>query len=85
MVAFLTDTLIVVAFILRVIGLGAKGEDATVYYRVTSFQVLSFVSPLIWCVKRNFRLTSVFDLIGCRTSENTSIARAGRGITFLQN
>ncbi|KAF5358902.1 hypothetical protein D9758_004822 [Tetrapyrgos nigripes] len=46
-VAIITDSLLLAAFILRVIGIRAIDEKST-HLRVTSFQVLSFVSPLIW-------------------------------------
>jgi hypothetical protein len=46
-IAFLTDGLLLAAFILRVIGLEAVGQKSS-DMRYRSFQILSFVSPLIW-------------------------------------
>ncbi|KAF9534693.1 calcium activated cation channel [Crepidotus variabilis] len=54
-IAFITDGLLFSAFILRVIGLESTGDQAT-FYRLKSFQVLSFVSPVIW-----MKLVTVFD------------------------
>ncbi|EIW82309.1 hypothetical protein CONPUDRAFT_81817 [Coniophora puteana RWD-64-598 SS2] len=53
-IAFITDCLLAAAFILRVVGLNQQGEAAN-YYRLRSFQVLSFVAPFIWL------LLTVFD------------------------
>lgn len=44
--AGLTDTILLAAFVLRVMDLN---NDAN-HYRLKSFQVLSFVAPLIWYV-----------------------------------
>jgi hypothetical protein len=49
-IAFVTDSLLIAAFALRVVGLreeNANPEHA-VALRLKSFQVLSFVSPFIW-------------------------------------
>ncbi|KAJ7572505.1 hypothetical protein C8J56DRAFT_989280 [Mycena floridula] len=54
-VSFLTDSLLMTAFVFRLIGLRSNGDQATAV-RTTSFQVLSFVSPLIW-----MKLITVFD------------------------
>ncbi|RDB19925.1 Calcium channel YVC1 [Hypsizygus marmoreus] len=54
-VAFVTDGLLLAAFILRVIGFAAVGDEAATM-RLRSFQVLSFVSPVIW-----MKLITVFD------------------------
>ncbi|KIJ69974.1 hypothetical protein HYDPIDRAFT_104644 [Hydnomerulius pinastri MD-312] len=54
-VAFFTDALLLAAFILRVAGLSAIGDQATTY-RLHSFQVLSFVAPFI-CME----LITIFD------------------------
>jgi hypothetical protein len=48
-VAIITDALLLTAFILRVIGLDSLDEKGD-QIRLHSFQVLSFVSPVIWCV-----------------------------------
>ncbi|THV08302.1 calcium activated cation channel [Dendrothele bispora CBS 962.96] len=55
MVAIITDSLLLAAFILRIVGLKETGDHST-QLRVNSFQVLSFVSPLIW-----MKLVTVFD------------------------
>lgn len=49
-VAVLTDSLLVWAFVLRVIGLAqpAWNHDKQEAYKLHSFQVLSCVAPLIW-------------------------------------
>ncbi|KII94963.1 hypothetical protein PLICRDRAFT_33792 [Plicaturopsis crispa FD-325 SS-3] len=54
-VSFMTDSLLATAFVLRMIGLGAN-QDRMAVVRLKSFQVLSFVSPLI-CME----LVTVFD------------------------
>ncbi|TFK43743.1 calcium activated cation channel [Crucibulum laeve] len=54
-ISLITDTLLLTAFILRVIGFTAHGEQVD-YMRLRSFQVLSFVSPFIW-----MKLITVFD------------------------
>ncbi|KAH7916291.1 hypothetical protein BJ138DRAFT_1140008 [Hygrophoropsis aurantiaca] len=54
-VAFITDGLLLSAFILRMAGLWAYGEQAN-NLRFRSFQVLSFVAPFIW-----MKLITVFD------------------------
>jgi len=46
-VGFITDSLLLTAFILRIIGLSATG-DKEASMRLHSFQVLSCVSPFIW-------------------------------------
>lgn len=46
-VSLLTDALFMTAFVLRVIGLASTGSTAE-HTKLRSFQVLSFVSPLIW-------------------------------------
>jgi hypothetical protein len=48
-VAIITDALLLTAFILRVSGLASLGGERD-QLRLHSFQVLSFVSPFIWCV-----------------------------------
>lgn len=48
-IAFVTDTLLLSAFILRVISVVAEGEKEAAM-RLRSFQVLSCVSPFIWWV-----------------------------------
>ena len=45
--AFVTDGLLFTAFLLRLIGLEESGDQAA-QMRLRSFQVLSFVAPLIW-------------------------------------
>jgi hypothetical protein len=47
--SFITDALLLTAFILRVYGL-ASPEGNRDQLLLRSFQVLSFVSPFIWCV-----------------------------------
>ncbi|EPQ59899.1 hypothetical protein GLOTRDRAFT_35258 [Gloeophyllum trabeum ATCC 11539] len=47
-VSFVTDTLLCIAFVLRISGLLAAGDEASANLRLRSFQVLSFVAPLIW-------------------------------------
>ncbi|KAF8076642.1 calcium activated cation channel [Lyophyllum atratum] len=54
-VSFVTDCLLVTAFILRVVSLTGRADD-DVTMQLRSFQVLSFVSPLIW-----MKLITVFD------------------------
>lgn len=54
-VNLLTDALFMTAFVLRVIGLSSTGSTAE-HTKFRSFQVLSFVSPLIW-----MKLITVFD------------------------
>ncbi|KAF8827041.1 hypothetical protein HHX47_DHR5001051 [Lentinula edodes] len=54
-VAFLTNSLLLAAFILRIIGLH-DNTDYSAKLRLNSFQVLSFVAPFIW-----MRLITVFD------------------------
>jgi hypothetical protein len=49
-VAFVTDTLLVVAFVIRLVGLRTHEDEEAIALRLKSFQVLSFVSPLIWSV-----------------------------------
>jgi hypothetical protein len=46
-IAFVTDSLLLTAFVLRILGLLAHGDDEAAF-RLHSFQVLSCVSPLIW-------------------------------------
>jgi len=46
-IASVTDALLLTAFILRFIGIKASGDKAA-EMRLRSFQVLSFVAPLIW-------------------------------------
>jgi len=46
-IAFVTDALLLAAFILRFLGIEASGGKAA-EMRLRSFQVLSFVAPLIW-------------------------------------
>lgn len=43
----ITDTILIVAFSLRLAGLTAHGEQYT-SLRMQSFQWLSFAAPLIW-------------------------------------
>ena len=49
-VSLCTDALLVTAFTLRMVGMASQGDN---YFklRVRSFQVLSFVAPLIWYVR----------------------------------
>ncbi|KAH0587840.1 hypothetical protein H2248_006596 [Termitomyces sp. 'cryptogamus'] len=54
-IAFITDSLFVAAFTLRVIGLSSTGETSS-DARLKSFQVLSFAAPFIW-----MKLVTVFD------------------------
>lgn len=46
-IAFITNTLLLVAFTLRIAGLAAAGSRAG-DLKLNSFQVLSFVAPFIW-------------------------------------
>ncbi|KIJ20360.1 hypothetical protein PAXINDRAFT_166432 [Paxillus involutus ATCC 200175] len=55
-VAFITDALLVSAFVLRIAGLQAANEQAASVLRLRSFQVLSFVAPFI-CTE----LVTIFD------------------------
>jgi hypothetical protein len=59
-VAFMTDILLLSAFILRVIGLSmnANHDDRAQDLHFKSFQVLSCVAPLIW-----LKLVSVFFIL----------------------
>ncbi|KAF8165552.1 calcium activated cation channel [Crassisporium funariophilum] len=54
-IAFITDSLLMAAFVLRVIGLGTQGDQEAAM-RLRSFQILSCVSPFIW-----MKLITVFD------------------------
>ncbi|KAI0068594.1 calcium activated cation channel [Artomyces pyxidatus] len=54
-VSFVTDGLLIAAFVLRVIGLASHDSQADTL-RLRSFQVLSYVSPFIW-----MKLVTVFD------------------------
>ncbi|EKM59313.1 uncharacterized protein PHACADRAFT_249722 [Phanerochaete carnosa HHB-10118-sp] len=53
-VSLSTDALLVAAFCLRIMGLSSHGEQYT-NLRVKSFQVLSFVAPLVWYVEHGFK------------------------------
>src|SRR5712671_4373124 len=53
-VATITDALLFTALTLRLSGLAASGGKQD-QLRLHSFQVLSFVAPLIWCVFDHFR------------------------------
>ncbi|EGO02051.1 hypothetical protein SERLA73DRAFT_71198 [Serpula lacrymans var. lacrymans S7.3] len=55
-IAFITDSLLLAAFVLRVLGLGADADRAS-ELRLTSFQVLSCVSPFICFIE----LVTIFD------------------------
>ncbi|KDQ64365.1 hypothetical protein JAAARDRAFT_144983 [Jaapia argillacea MUCL 33604] len=55
-VSFITDSLLVAAFILRVVGIFSTGDEPSAHFRLKSFQVLSFVAPLIWV-----EIVTVFD------------------------
>ncbi|KAF8969434.1 calcium activated cation channel [Flammula alnicola] len=55
-IAFVTDCILLSAFILRVLGLVAVDEGQEAALRLRSFQVLSCVSPFIW-----MKLVTVFD------------------------
>ncbi|KAJ3971636.1 calcium activated cation channel [Lentinula raphanica] len=54
-VAFVTNSLLLAAFILRMVGLH-DNTDSSATLRLHSFQVLSFVAPFIW-----MKLITVFD------------------------
>lgn len=54
-IAFVTDSLLLTAFVLRILGLIADGENEAAF-RLHSFQILSCVSPFIW-----MKLITVFD------------------------
>lgn len=47
-VSLLTDSLLISAFIFRIMGLYATDDDHSSALKLRSFQVLSCVSPLIW-------------------------------------
>lgn len=47
-IALITDALLIIAFILRVVGMQTANEDGGAYWRLYSFQVLSCVAPFIW-------------------------------------
>ncbi|KAF8605353.1 calcium activated cation channel [Ceratobasidium sp. AG-I] len=47
-VSLLTDSLLISAFIFRILGLYAADDDQSSALKLRSFQVLSCVSPLIW-------------------------------------
>ncbi|KAJ3572869.1 hypothetical protein NP233_g2814 [Leucocoprinus birnbaumii] len=55
-IAFIIDALLVAAFALRVAGISAANDDAGAHWRLSSFQVLSFVAPFIW-----MKLVTIFD------------------------
>lgn len=46
-VSFVTDCLLTAAFVLRIAGIAATGDEATIL-RVRSFQCLSLAAPLLW-------------------------------------
>jgi hypothetical protein len=48
--AFVADALLIAAFVYRMLGLKAKNEAEAHALQLKSFQILSFVSPLIWFV-----------------------------------
>lgn len=54
-ISFLTDSLLLVAFVLRVVGVSSP-EPRSVTIRILSFQCLSFVAPLIW-----MKIIPIFD------------------------
>ncbi|KAG1846767.1 hypothetical protein DFJ58DRAFT_798534 [Suillus subalutaceus] len=54
-VAFITDSILLAAFLLRIAGLCATGNNSNTL-RLRSFQVLSFVAPFIW-----IKLITIFD------------------------
>ncbi|KAJ3505660.1 hypothetical protein NLJ89_g7303 [Agrocybe chaxingu] len=54
-IAFITDSLLLSAFTLRIVGLHATGENSSMMH-LRSFQVLSCVAPFIW-----MKLLTVFD------------------------
>ncbi|KAG1761379.1 hypothetical protein EDD22DRAFT_897285 [Suillus occidentalis] len=54
-VAFITDSLLLAACLLRIAGLYATGDHSNTL-RLRSFQVLSFVAPFIW-----IKLITIFD------------------------
>lgn len=56
MVSLITDSLILAAFILRVVAMRVTDDEQQIGLRIASFQVLSFVSPFIW-----MKLLTVFD------------------------
>ncbi|KAK0453779.1 hypothetical protein EV421DRAFT_1766345 [Armillaria borealis] len=56
MVSLITDSLILAAFILRVVAMRVTSGEEQIGLRIASFQVLSFVSPFIW-----MKLLTVFD------------------------
>ncbi|PBK69758.1 hypothetical protein ARMSODRAFT_935567 [Armillaria solidipes] len=56
MVSLITDSLILAAFILRVVAMRVTSDEEQIGLRIASFQVLSFVSPFIW-----MKLLTVFD------------------------
>ncbi|KAK0462001.1 uncharacterized protein EV420DRAFT_140598 [Desarmillaria tabescens] len=56
MVSLITDSLILAAFILRVVAMRVTSDEEQIRLRIASFQVLSFVSPFIW-----MKLLTVFD------------------------
>ncbi|KAF9443331.1 calcium activated cation channel [Macrolepiota fuliginosa MF-IS2] len=55
-IALITDSLLIVAFTFRVLGMQTTDEDAGAYWRLYSFQILSCVAPFIW-----MKLLTVFD------------------------
>jgi hypothetical protein len=54
-VAFITDSILLAAFLLRIAGVCATGDQSNTL-RLRSFQVLSFVAPFIW-----IKLITIFD------------------------
>ncbi|KAG8965432.1 hypothetical protein FRC05_003269 [Tulasnella sp. 425] len=55
-VSVITDSLLITAFTLRIVGIALADEDAAAGFKLQSFQVLSCVAPLIW-----MKLITVFD------------------------
>jgi hypothetical protein len=60
-IALITDSLLLAAFILRVVGIVLGGDSVNL--RLTSFQVLSFVAPFIWCVLTQCTVFKAHDII----------------------
>ncbi|KAF8551478.1 hypothetical protein OG21DRAFT_1499116 [Imleria badia] len=70
-IAFITNTLLLAAFTLRIAGLAAAGSRAG-DLKLYSFQVLSFVAPFIWymgtmqiCVSRMLEESGIFFSLLC--------------------
>ncbi|KAG6903417.1 hypothetical protein C0995_005440 [Termitomyces sp. Mi166 len=71
-VAFITDSLFVAAFALRVIGFSSTGEYAA-DTKLKSFQVLSFAAPFIWLIDMSHRYVGTMQICVARMLKESGI------------